>query len=109
MPVCTVKEVDEIDAQGLLGLAYLPVLTSLVAFQVLAEPAHLVSQGLVRGLARQESSHPAHAVRRSLLLDEPCLEEKLAELLQRSLELAHGGLRALTSTCSAKQMPELEL
>jgi hypothetical protein len=55
MPVCSLEEVDEIDPEGLFSLAHLPLLTFTVAFQLLAEPADLVRQGLVRGGARQES------------------------------------------------------
>ena len=38
-----------------------------------------------------------YAVRRRVLLDEPRLEEELAELLQRRLELAHGQTTSVAS------------
>ncbi len=43
--------------EGVFGLAHLPILTSTLTFHLLAEPAHLISQGLVRGRARQESAN----------------------------------------------------
>ena len=59
MPVCSLEEVDEVDPEGLFGLAHLPILASTVALQLLAEPAYLVRQRLVRGRARQESADPS--------------------------------------------------
>jgi hypothetical protein len=62
MPVRSVEEVDEVDAQGVFGLAYLPVLPSTLALQALAECTYLVGEGFVRGGACEESAYPADAV-----------------------------------------------
>ncbi len=50
----------------------------------------LVRQGFVRSLPHQESTHPAHAMRRRLLSYKPRPEQELAELLERRLDLTHG-------------------
>ena len=52
MPVGSLEEVDEVNPEGLFGLAHLPVLTAAVLVQLLAEPAHLVCHGLVGGRSR---------------------------------------------------------
>jgi len=70
-------------------LAHLPLFPAALALEVLAESADLVGHGLVGRGARQEAADPADAVGRRLLLDEPRLQEELAKLLQRGLELAH--------------------
>ena len=89
MPVCSLQEVDEEYPQGLLSLAYLPLLDSAVALQVLTEPPDLVPQGFVRSLSHQESAHPAHAMRRRPLSYQLRPEQELAELLERRFELTH--------------------
>ncbi len=89
MPIRSLEEIDEVDAERLVCLTHLPVLGPAVAFQVLAEPSHLIRQWLVRRRAGQEPPHPAHDVgsrRRSCQLG---LEQELAKLLQSRLELAH--------------------
>ena len=58
--------------------------------QVLTEAPDLVRQGFVRSLPHQESTHPAHAMRRRLLSYQPRPEQELAELLERRLDLTHG-------------------
>jgi hypothetical protein len=88
MPIGPLEEVNEVDAEGVFGLAHLPVFTA-VALQFLAESAYLVSQGLVRGGSCQESADPAYAVRCRVLLDQLGLEDELAKLLQRRFELPH--------------------
>ncbi len=81
MPVSSLEEVDEVDPKGLFGLAYLPVLTAL-ALQLFTESADLVGQRLVRGGARQELAHPAHAaVGSSSLVHQLSFQKELAELL----------------------------
>ena len=94
MPVRSLEKVDEVDPQRLLGLAHLPILASAVAFQVLTEPTDLVREGLVRGRPREKSAHPAHAVWRRSLSHQPRLQQELAELLERGLDLAHGPPRS---------------
>lgn len=96
MPVGSLQEVDEVDTEGLLCLAQLPVLASAAPFQLVAEPAHLVHQGLVGGVAREEPAHPAHAIRRRLVPDQLGFEDELPELLQRRFHLAHGSPRSFT-------------
>ena len=49
-PVPVGEEVDEIDPEGLLGLAHLPVLVSAVGFQVLTEPTDLASRQIPANL-----------------------------------------------------------
>ena len=48
MPVCSLEEVDEIDAERVFSLTHLPILTVTAALQLLAEQAHLVRQRLFR-------------------------------------------------------------
>ncbi len=82
MPLRSLEEIDEVDAERLVCLTHLPVLGSAVPLQFLTKPPHLIREGLVRGRARQEPPYPAHEVgsrRRSYQLR---LEQKLAELLQ---------------------------
>ena len=87
-PVCSLEEVDEVDAERLFGLAHLPILTT-AALQFLAEPTHLVGQWLVRRGPCEEPEYPAHAVRRRFLCHQLRLEDKLSKLLQRRLQLSH--------------------
>ena len=54
MPVGSLEEVDEVNAERLFGLAHLPLLTLTAALQCFAEPAHLVRQRVVRRRAREE-------------------------------------------------------
>jgi len=91
LPVGPLEEVDKVDAdEGVFGLPNLPVGTSAVPLELLAESAYPVGHRLVRRRVSQESANPADAVRRGLLLDEARLQEELAEPLQRCFELAHG-------------------
>ena len=64
MPVRSLENVDEVDAEGLFGLNHLPILTAAAPFQLFAEPPHLIRQRLVGGRTREEPAHLAHAVRR---------------------------------------------
>jgi len=89
VPVRPLEEVDEVDAEGLLRLAYLPFLTT-AARELLAEETDLVGQGPVRGRACQELAHPAHAVGRRPVLHQARPQDELAKLLQRRLHLPHG-------------------
>jgi hypothetical protein len=66
--------------ERLLSLTYLPVLVRAASFEILAEPSHLLGDRLVRGWSGEKSADPAHAVRGGLLVDQPRLEEELAEL-----------------------------
>jgi hypothetical protein len=64
MPVRSLEEVDEVDPEGVFGLAHLPILTSTVAFQLLAELAYLVARGSseaarVRNLRTQRTQNGA--------------------------------------------------
>ena len=101
MPVGALEEVDKVDAEGLFGLADLPLLTP-IPFEVLAESAYLVRHGLVRRRPCQESADPPHAVRSGLVLDQLGFQDELAKLLQRRLELPHG---APPSPVPATSMP----
>jgi hypothetical protein len=47
MPLGTFQEVHEVDAQGLFGLAQLPVGAPATALSVVAEPAYLVGERFV--------------------------------------------------------------
>jgi hypothetical protein len=80
LPVGSFEKVDEVDAEGVFRLPDLPLLPTALALEVLTESADLVGHGLVGCRACQEATDPADAVRRRLLLDEPRLQEKLAEL-----------------------------
>jgi hypothetical protein len=44
LPIGPLEEVDEVDAQGMFGLPDLPVFPLALAFQGLAECAHLIGQ-----------------------------------------------------------------
>ena len=82
-----------VDAERLLGLTHLPILTA-TPLQFFAESANLIRQRLVRRRAREEPAYPADAVRCRLLFYELCLQDELAKLLQRRLEhLTWGNLR----------------
>jgi hypothetical protein len=93
LPVCSLEEVDEVDPEGLFGLAHLPLLTCTLAFQLLAKPAHLVRQGLVCGRPSEELAHPADAVRRRARLHQLRFQNELAKLLQRRFQLTHDSPR----------------
>jgi hypothetical protein len=101
VPVGAPQKVDEVDAERVLRLPDLPLLPAAFALEVLAESADLVSHRLVGGRARQEATDPADAVGRRLLLDEPRLQEELAKLLQRGLEIAHGHITSAASSATA--------
>jgi hypothetical protein len=88
-PVGTLKEVHEIDAYRLFGLADLPVLASTAALELFTELASMVCQGFVRGGAREKPPDPADAGRGSPFLDHPRPEEELAEPLKRRLQFPH--------------------
>jgi hypothetical protein len=66
MPVAPLQEVHEVDAQGLLGLADLPVLTARLAFEVFGERTDPIGERVVGGWTLQEPSYPADAVGRRL-------------------------------------------
>jgi hypothetical protein len=89
MPVCSLEEVDEVDAQSLFGLADLPILEAATAFDVLAEAANLIRQRLVGRRTRQEAAHPPNEVWGSGLPDQLIPQDELPELLQGHLKLAH--------------------
>jgi len=82
MPLCALEEIHEVHAKCLVRLTHLPVLDPAVPLQFLAEPPHLVGQGLVGGRARQKPPHPAHEVGRRRRSDQLGLEQELSELLQ---------------------------
>lgn len=79
MPVGPLKEVDEVDAQGLFGLPDLPVLASRLVFEVFAEGADPSGQGVVGCGSHQEAAHPADAVGGGLRGDQPGLQQELAD------------------------------
>ena len=89
LPVGAFEKVDEVDAERVFRLPNLPLLPAAFTFEVLAESADLVGDGFVGGRVREEAADPAHAIRRGLLPHKSCLQEELAKLLERSLELAH--------------------
>ena len=103
MPVRPLEEVDEVDVQGLFGLAALPIRNPAVTFQVLAEPADLIRQWFVRRLAGQEPSDPSHTIRRSTWPNQLALQQKFRELLQRSFPLAHAAPPARWGAIGAPQ------
>jgi hypothetical protein len=47
MPVCPPEKVDEVEPEGLFGLADLPLLAVIIAFELLAEAPYLVGEGFV--------------------------------------------------------------
>lgn len=87
-PVGAAEEVNEVEAQGLLGLADLPILRS-SALHVFAEPADPVGQCAVGGGAGEELADVPDAVGRGGFVDESGLEKELGELLEGGLEIAH--------------------
>jgi hypothetical protein len=106
MPLRALEEVDEVDAERLICLPQLPVFSAAVPFQFLAEPSHLIGEGLIGGRSRQKPSYPAHEVRRRRRAYQLGLEQELAELLQGRLELTHG----FTSPPQrSRGMPQLRL
>jgi len=70
MPVRSLQEVDKIDPQRVFSLTHLPVLAGRVALQLFAKLAHLLCQRFVSRSTCQKATHPAHAERRRLVLDE---------------------------------------
>jgi len=82
MPLGSLEEINKVDAERLVRLTHLPILGPAVLFQLLAEPSHLIGQGLIGGRARQEPPHPAHEVGRRRGSYQLGLEQELAELLQ---------------------------
>jgi hypothetical protein len=93
MPVRSLEEVDEIDAERLFCLAHLPARVSAVSLQRLAEPPHLVRHGLIQGRSRQKPPHPAHKIRRHLLPYQLRFQQELPTLLQRRLPFTYGSPR----------------
>ncbi len=82
MPLGALEEIDEVDAERLVCLPHLPLLDTAVPLSLFAEPSYLIRQGLGRGRARQESSHPAHEGGSRRRTHHLGLEQELAELLQ---------------------------
>jgi hypothetical protein len=70
MPIRPTEEVDEVDADRVFGLAYLPILDAARSFQFLAESARLVGERRLRSRRRQKPSNPANDVRGVLLSGE---------------------------------------
>ena len=88
MPVGALQEIDEVDANGLIGLLHLPVLGA-NAFEVLTELQDSVGQRGVGRRPHQELAHVAHEEWRRPLFDESGLEKEFTELLQGGFEFAH--------------------
>lgn len=88
VPVRAREDVGEVDAEGVFGLADLPLLVAARALEVLAEAADLVLGRLRRRLPRQEVAHPPHHVRGRLLADQPVLQHVVGGLLKRALRIA---------------------
>ncbi len=82
MPLGVLEKVHEVDAECLVRLTQLPILEPAVAFQFLTEPSHLIGDGLVGCLARQEPPHPAHEVGRRRRPNQRGVEQELAVRLQ---------------------------
>ncbi len=60
MPVGSLEEVDEVDAEGVFGLAQLPILAAAAALELFAESAYLVGQGSSEaGRVRNRGTHRA--------------------------------------------------
>lgn len=98
LPVGALQEVNEVDAQRVVGLTDLPFRPSTFALELFAEWAYLVGEWFVRSRTCQKSADPADAVRRGLLLDEPSRQDELTELLKRDFELTQRRLLASAPT-----------
>src|SRR5262245_61789679 len=95
--------------RAVLGLLDLPVRVGAPLFELFAEPPDLVGERLTGCRPGEEAPDPANAVRRRLLCDQLSLEQKLAELLQRRLELTHDSCPLLPSRqppCLARHRDE---
>lgn len=86
------QEVHRIQADGVFGLAYLPVFVPAGAFQFFAEAADLVDERLVGGWCREKPSNPAHHERRGILAHQPGPEQELSKLLKRRFQFTHGSI-----------------
>lgn len=88
----------QVQAQSVVGLAYLPLLPPIVALERFAEVAYLVCNRLVGGRSVQEVPHPADAVGRRARRDQLRALEELGKLLQRRFGFSHAhARRAATS------------
>lgn len=93
-PVGSLEEVDELDLEGLPGLADLPTLDSAAPFEILAKVPDLVGKRLVGSWAVEELPNPSDEVRRGAWLDHLGLEQELTVLLEGGFGVTHGASRA---------------
>ncbi len=64
MPLCALEEIDEVNAEGLVHLAHLPVLEPAVPLQFFAEPSNLIPGATLRWSRRCREKSGAAAQRR---------------------------------------------